>query len=155
MLTHRIIELVRWDIVDMGCSTYKILVILSVIFQYVMSNLKFSAVHNNKYVFLVQVHTVSYWLDVVIILQTAGWSCSTYLLILGPNLKENYAQHAFLMVEGTGARRLLESCNSFSTFCLVMLHTKYFIGQSKSDVQTQSAQGWWRGKRFINKGWSE
>lgn len=90
MLTHRIIVLVRWDIVDIGHSTYEIIVIISVVFHYVISNLKFSAVHNNKYLFLVQVHTVSYWLDVVIVLQTAGWISSTYLLILGPKLKENF-----------------------------------------------------------------
>ena len=56
---------------DIGHSVYKILDIISISFHYMVSNLKFSVVYNNKYLFLFQVHLVSYCLD-VILLQTAS-----------------------------------------------------------------------------------
>ena len=86
-VTHRIILSVKWDIVDTGHSVYKILDIIYISFHYMVSNLKFSVVYNNKYLFLFQVHLVTCCLD-VILLQTASWVTSTYILILRPKLKK-------------------------------------------------------------------
>ena len=74
--------------VDIGHSAYKILGIISVTFHYMTNNPKFLVIYNDKYLFLIQVHIVSYWLDVVILLQTAGQTSSTYLLILEPKLEK-------------------------------------------------------------------
>lgn len=66
------------------------------------NDLKFSVIYNGKYLFLAQVHIISYWLDAVVLLQTAGWVSSTYVFILEPKLKRKpSAQHPFLMAEST------------------------------------------------------
>lgn len=113
-----------------------------------------SGLQYQKYLFLVQVHIVSYWLDVMILLQTVGWVSHIYLLILRPKVKESLMYNLLLLWQR--AQELGDFWNLvilLKAFVLKWCVANIPLVKASQNVQAQNQWGWER--YFIHRGGSE